>query len=167
MGLFDRKRLEVATEGAWVTGKEVEAFGDGAILVRGLASDGARDAFSYKARREPPYSTAKGTVNTRAPDGHLLHGTLARHTREVLAEYAILDAKDIVDHKSGTEYTAELIREMVLDPGYEAMIFAVLSACQHVDKVSHEIEEQTSKNLSPSSSGKPNTGQQQKRTARR
>lgn len=131
MGLFDRKRLEVATEGAWVTGKEVEAFGDGAILVRGLASEAARDAFAIKAR------SAK--KSDRAPDGSLLPSCLTRHTREVLADHCILDAKDL-------PFTADGIRKMVLDPAYEALITAVIMACQHVDTLAQEIEEQTSKN---------------------
>lgn len=131
MALFDRKRLEVATEGAWVTGKEVAAFGDGAILVRGLASDAVRDAFATKAR-----STKKAD---RAPDGSLLPSCLTRHTREVLSEHCVLDAKDL-------PYTADEIRKMLQDPAYEALITAVIMACQHVDALSQEIEEQTSKN---------------------
>jgi len=131
MALFDRKRLDVAAGGDWVTGADVPALGDGALHVRGLSSDAARDAFAIKARG------AKKAE--RAPDNSLLPSTLTRHTREVLSEVCILDARDL-------PFTADQVREKVLDAGYETLITAVIQACQHVDTLSQEIEDQTSKN---------------------
>lgn len=131
MGLFDRKRLDIAANGEWVTGKEVEALGDGAILVRGLMAEEARDAFAMKARG--------AKKSERTPDGSLLPSVLTRHTREVLSEHCIVDARDL-------PFTADDIRKMVLDPAYEALITAVIQACQHVDGLAQEVEEQTKGN---------------------
>jgi hypothetical protein len=121
--LFQRKRVAVAEEGSWVTGEQVKALGKGALLVRGLSSDLARDAFSAKARMVP--------ANGRAPDRTILPSVHARHTREVLSEVCILDARDLT-------FSAEQIRTMVLDPGYEALIVACIHACQAVDLLSRE-----------------------------
>lgn len=124
--LFARKRVEVAADGAWVTGKDVPALGDGAICVRGLTSDAARDAFNSKARSTP--------ATGRAPDKTILPSVHARHTREVLSEVCILDARDL-------PFTADQVRSMVLDPGYEALISACIVACQVVDIRAQEADQ--------------------------
>lgn len=125
-GLFQRKRVQVAAEGAWVAGDAVPALGDGALLVRGLSSDAARDAFNVKARMAP--------AADRAPDKGILPSVHARHTREVLSEVCILDARDL-------PFTVEQIRAMVLDAGYEALIVACINACQAVDVQSQEDDQ--------------------------
>ena len=155
MALFDRKRLDLAAGGDWVTGADVPALGDGALMVRGLSSDAARDAFAMKARG------AKKTE--RAPDGSLLPSTLTRHTREVLSETCILDARDL-------PFTVDQVRGMVLDAGYEALITAVIGACQIVDARSQGIDEDGEKaimgNSKASSSGSRSTGATPRKTAK-
>jgi len=116
--LFARKRLELAADGAWVDGNDVPSLGKGALMVRGLSSDAARDAFNSKARTTPPEG--------RAPDKTILPSVHARHTREVLSQVCILDARDL-------PFTADQVRAMVLDAGYEALIGACIAACQVVD----------------------------------
>lgn len=162
MSLFDRKRLSIASDGAWVGGDKVALFRsdtppsiyDGEVLVRGLTSDYARDLFAMKARAAPK--------SDRGPDGALLNSALARHTREVLAEVCILDAKEL-------PFTLEQIKGMVLDPAYENLITACLMACQAVDAMAQESDatEATTGNSLASSSGTPNTGKTRLKTAPR
>lgn len=125
MGLFDRKRLAIAEEGGWVSGDKVKALGDGALLVRGLTSEAARDAFAAKARGV--------TKREKAPDGALLPSVLSRHTREVLSQVCLVDARDL-------PFSADEIRAMLLDPSYENMITACILACQAVDAMSQEVD---------------------------
>lgn len=124
--LFTRRKVEVAAEGAWVSGDQVEALGVGALLVRGLTCDAARDAFNSKARATP--------ASGRAPDKSILPSVHARHTREVLSEVCILDARDL-------PFGADQIRKMVLDAGYEDLIRACIYACQAVDVQSQEADQ--------------------------
>lgn len=124
--LFDRKDVQAIEGGTWVTGKEVAALASGKIKVRGFTSDASRDAFDAKAR-------AASTADRHA-DGQLKPSTFARHTREVMSEVCIVDA-------DGLGFTAEQIREMLLDPAYENLISACLEACGHVDRVKGEAKE--------------------------
>jgi hypothetical protein len=120
-------------------------------MVRGLSCDAARDAFAMKARG------AKKAE--RLPDGSLLPSVLYRHTREVLSEICILDARDL-------PYTADQVRDMVLDAGYEALIAAGFAACQIVDAKAQETDEATAGNSSASSSGTRSTGAKPRKTAK-
>ena len=124
--LFARKRLEVAADGAWVDKADVPSLGGGAILVRGLTSDAARDAFNSKARGIGP--------DGRAPDKTILPSVHARHTREVLSQVCILDVRDM-------PFSADEVRAMVLDAGYEGLIGACIAACQVVDLRSQESDQ--------------------------
>lgn len=123
--LFLRKQVQVAANGSWVSGDAVPALGGGALLVRGLSSDAARDAFNVKARMSP--------AKDRAPDKSVLPSAHARHTREVLAEVCILDARDL-------PFDADQVRAMVLDAGYEALIIACIEACRAVDILAQEAD---------------------------
>lgn len=124
--LFARKRVELAADGDWVGGDAVPSLGEGALLVRGLSSDAARDAFNSKARATPP--------DGRAPDKTILPSVHARHTREVLSQVCIIDARDL-------PFSADEVRAMVLDAGYEALIGACIAACQTVDLRSQESDQ--------------------------
>lgn len=152
MGLFDRKRLEVASGGEWVMGADVPALGDGALMVRGLTCDAARDAFAMKARGAKKAD--------RTSDGALLPSALTRHTREVLSETCILDARDL-------PFTADQVRDMVMDPAYEALITAAIQACQVIDARAQEVDEATVGNSQASSSGTPSTGAKPRKIAKR
>lgn len=125
MDLFQRKRVELAADGDWVTGNDVPALLAGSLKVRGLSSDAARDAFNVKARA--------ATKAMRGPDGSVLPSAHAKHTREVLSEVCILDAADL-------PFDAAKIRTMLLDPGYEALITTCIAACQTVDARSQDLD---------------------------
>jgi hypothetical protein len=120
-------------------------------MVRGLSCDAARDAFAMKARG------AKKAE--RAPDGVLLPSVVYRHTREVLSEACILDTRDM-------PFTGDQVREMVLDPAYDALISAVIAACQIIDTKAQEIDEAIVGNSEASSSGTRSTGAKPRKTAK-
>jgi hypothetical protein len=143
MQLFARKRLAIAEEGEWVTGAEIAALASGAIRVRGIRSEKASDVFHLKAR-----SASKAE---KAKDGSILPSVLAAHTREVLSEVCILDARDL-------PFSADELRAMVLDASYENLIVACIAACQHVDRLASESDVDAIRgNLPISSSGKHST----------
>lgn len=131
MTLFDRKDLAAIEGGQWVSGNEVPALASGRLKVRGFTSDASRDAFAYKARA--------ASAAERHPDGQLKPSTAAKHTREVLAEACIMEAE-------GLGFTAEEIREMVLDPACENLILACMDACTFVDQASGVAKEALSGN---------------------
>lgn len=124
--LFDRKDIKAIDGGAWVGPDKVQALATGQIKVRGFTSEAARDCFDHKARTAP--------LTDRHPDGQLKSMALARQTREVMSEVCIIDAKDL-------GFTADQIKEMVLDPAYENLITACMNACAAVDRMTEEAKQ--------------------------
>lgn len=112
MGLFDR-RGSLPEDGHWIGGDAVPALGAGRVKVRSHFCVAAQDIYAYKARSAP--------AEDRDPDGRLRMSVSARHGREVMAEACIMEAE-------GLPYTAEQIREMLLDPTYENLAQACLDA---------------------------------------
>lgn len=120
MALFDRKTPVDLSAGQWIGGDKVAAFGDGKLKVRGLTCDEAHDAFAYKART--------ATKADRAPDGMIKPSVNVRHAREVMSQVCVLDAE-------GLPFTADQIRMMLVEGGYENLELACLDACRIAQEV--------------------------------
>lgn len=128
MALFDRKALIDLSAGEWIGGDKVPAFGDGKIKVRGMYCTEAQDAFAYKARR--------ATKKERAPDGMVKPSVNVRHAREVLSEVCVLEAE-------GLPFTADQIRMMIVEGGYENLELACLEACRVAQEIAEISEAET------------------------
>lgn len=120
MALFDRKAPIDLSAGEWIGGDKVAAFGGGKIKVRGMYCAEAQDAFAYKAR-----IAAKAD---RAPDGMVKPSVNVRHAREVMADVCVLDAEDL-------PFTADQIRKMLVEGGYENLELACLEACRAAQEI--------------------------------